>query len=322
MPRDLLITGADGFIGRSLTLAAATRGWTVRAATRSGGAVVGSAADLMVGDLGSDLDWSVALAGCDTVVHLAARVHVMEDQGEAGRQAFWRINVEATERLARAAANAGVRRLVFVSTVKVLGEGCERAYTDDDPPAPMDHYAQSKADAEQKLLAIGKETGLEVVILRPPLVYGPGVKANFLSMMKSIRRGWPLPLGALATRRSFCYLGNLIDAILFVADHPQTASGAYLVADRETPELREFVRRLARAMDKTAWLLPIPARVLEFAGWLTGNQDKARRLTRSLVVECTGLHKLNWQPPFALDEALIETVRGYPLPLEVSSGDC
>jgi nucleoside-diphosphate-sugar epimerase len=215
--------------------------------------------------------------------------------------------------LAEQAVAAGVRRFVFLSTVKVLGEESPaRPFCDSDRPAPCDAYAISKYEAEQGLFELAARTGLDVVVLRPPLVYGPGVKANFLALMNWLAKGRPLPLGALKNRRSFCYLGNLCDAILAALEHPAAVNRAFLVGDAETLALKDFVGRLALALGHPAHLWPVPAAWLEAGGALLGKGDSVRRLTRSLEIEVSGIRAaLGWQPPCAIEAGLIQTAQAY-----------
>jgi nucleoside-diphosphate-sugar epimerase len=310
MSRGLLISGANGFVGQALIRAATRRGWSVRAATRTGQPVLEEASSLAVGDLSDRTDWSAALSGCDAVVHLAARVHML---GAAHDEAaFHRVNVAATVHLARSAAAAGVRRLVFISTVKVLGEGQVQPYTDGDVPAPEDAYARSKYEAEQRLFEIAAETGLEVVVLRPPLVYGPGVKANFLNLIETVARGWPLPLGALKTRRSFCYVENLVDAIVIALDHPSAAGQRFLVADEETWPLPDMIKQLGLALGRPARLIPVPVRILRLLGALAGRRDWVHRLTDTLEVDASGISAtLGWRPPCSVKEGIKATADDY-----------
>src|SRR5450759_3115088 len=212
----------------------AQRGYTVRAAVRELSRGTGLPGEVVqISDIGADADWSSALTGIDAVVHLAARVHVMRDNALQPLTAFRSVNVLATERLARAAAAQGVKRFVYVSSIKVNGEGTQpgQPYTPDDVPAPIDPYGISKHEAEQALRQLAKETGLEVVIIRPVLVYGPGVKANFLSMMRWQHRGIPLPLGAINNQRSLVALDNLVDLIVTCLHHPKAANQTFLVSD-------------------------------------------------------------------------------------------
>jgi nucleoside-diphosphate-sugar epimerase len=301
----ILLTGASGFVGTAALTALAQRGHPVRAAARRS---LPHADTMLVTDIGPDTDWRVALAGCDAVVHLAARVHVMREGSADPLAAFRRVNTAGTLALAEQAAAAGVRALVFASTVKVLGESSARGrpFTDTDPPAPMDPYAISKAEAERGLADIATRTGMRVVALRPPLVYGPGVGANFLRLMRGIERGTPLPLGAIANRRSLVYVGNLADAIAFCVEREE-ARGAYLVSDGADLATPELVRRLAAALGRPARLLPVPAGLLRTAGALLGKRAEMERLLGDLAVAPNGLARLGWRAPFTVDEGLRAT---------------
>lgn len=266
-----------------------------------------------VGELHKGTDWSRSLAGCGAVVHLAGRVHVMADSGKAASALYRTVNVEATERLARMAAAAGVRRFVFISTVKVLGEcSGDRALNDADAPATEDAYAISTFQAEQMLFEVASETGLEVVVLRPTLVYGPAVKANFLAMMEYLARGWPLPLGALTNKRTFCYLGNLNDAILTSLEHPHAPGRRFLVGDAETLILPAFIRLMGRTLGRSASLVPVPVSLLALAGSLLGKQAQLRRLLDSLEINISGIQNtLGWHPPWSIETGLEETARWF-----------
>src|SRR3972149_1484082 len=221
--RSVLITGANGFVGQALCKRMASNGWQIRGTVRSAKQVaslpIGVQAE-QIESITADTDWSNALAGVDAVVHLAARVHVMNDTVSDPLSAFRQINVAGTERLARMAATNGVKRFVYISSVKVNGEGCEKPFTEHNIPAPEDPYGVSKWEAEQVLHKVAKEAGLEVVILRPPLLYVPGVKANFLSLLKLIDRAIPLPLSSINNLRSLICVGNLVDAIITCITHP------------------------------------------------------------------------------------------------------
>lgn len=305
----LLITGANGFIGRALCREAGRHGWRVRAATRQGVAVQGADELYATGDLAASADWDGAVSGCGAVVHLAARVH---DREQADREAYARDNARASEQLALVAAAAGVRRLLYVSTVKVLGEGGQAVYRDGDPARPVDVYGHSKLLAEQQLFAVAEQTGLEVVVLRPPLVYGPGVRANFLALLDWLDRRRPLPLGALHNRRSFCYLGNMVDAILHALVHPAAAGRPWLVADAQTLPLPEFISRTAAALGRPARLWPVPARLLGLAAAMTGKRSAWQRLGGSLEVDADGFaRELGWQAPYSIAEGLRETAAWY-----------
>jgi UDP-glucose 4-epimerase len=263
----------------------------------------------MVGEIDASTDWRVALAGCDAVVHLAARVHTMRESAQDPLAVYRETNTEATLNLARQAAQAGVQRFVFISTVKVNGEGRDVPYCETDVPAPEDAYAVSKWEAEQGLHRIAQETGLEVVILRPPLVYGPGVKANFLRLMHIVQRGWPLPLGAIRNRRSLLYLGNFVDAIRLCVEHPAAAGQTFLLDDGQAVSTPELVNALARAMGRPVRLLAVPVGVLEFAGSLLGNRAAVARLAGSLYLDSSAIRsRLGWTPPFSMEAGLAATV--------------
>jgi nucleoside-diphosphate-sugar epimerase len=264
---------------------------------------------VVVGDLGPDTDWHAALHGCDAVVHLAARVHVMHDAVGDVLGEYRRANTAGTARLAELAHAARVRRFVFVSTAKVLGEASPsgRPFTDDDPPAPSGPYALSKAQAERALERLAEDGTMRVVSVRPPLVYGPGVGANFLRLMHTVARGWPLPLGAIANRRSMVYVGNLADAIAAVLENPN-ASGPCLVSDGEDVSTPELVRRVAAALDRPARLIPVPPALFFAAGALLGRRADVERLLGDFAVVPTRLISLGWRPPYSLAQGLVATV--------------
>jgi UDP-glucose 4-epimerase len=264
---------------------------------------------VVVGAINAATAWEAALAGCDVIVHLAARVHVMDDKASDPLAEFREVNTEGTLNLARQAAQAGVKRFVFTSTIKVNGEGRDAAYRETDTPAPADPYAISKWEAEQGLHSIAQETGLEVVILRPPLVYGPGVKANFLRLMRTVARGWPLPLGAIRNRRSLLYLGNFVDAIRLCVEHAGAAGQTFLLDDGEPVSTPDLIRALAHAMGRPARLLAVPVGVLELAGALLGKRAAVARLTGSLYVDSSAIRsRLGWSPPYTMRQGLDVTV--------------
>jgi nucleoside-diphosphate-sugar epimerase len=311
----VLVTGASGFVGRALCAALIAHGSTVRGAVRSGASTQDLArgcAPAVVGDVGPDTDWREALSGVTAVAHLAARVHVMRERSVDPLAAFRRVNVEGTLQLARSAAAAGVARLVFLSSVKVNGESSARPLTEVARPAPSDAYGVSKWEAEQALSGVSRETGLPIVVLRPPLVYGPGVKANFLRLMAAVERGVPLPLGSIDNRRSLVYLGNLVDAIRMCLTHPGVAGRTYFVADGEDLSTPALVRRLAAALAVRPRLWPIPPAALAGLGALTGRRAAIERLTGSLQVDIGALRRdTGWSPPFSVDQGLAATARWY-----------
>lgn len=258
-------------------------------------------------------DWSQAMAGVDVVVHLAARVHVMRETASDPLTEFRAVNVGVTEALARAAATYGVQRLVFVSSIKVNGEATSGVpYTPDDPPAPHDPYGVSKWEAEQTLKSIAEATGLEVVVIRPPLIYGAGVRGNFLRLLKLVSLGMPLPFGAVHNRRSMVYNGNLASALMACAFHPKASGKTYLVADGEDLSTAELVRRLAIASRKRAVLVSVPPRALRWMGTLAGREAEIERLVGSLEVDSNLLRsELGWTAPFSIDDGIAETSRWF-----------
>lgn len=315
MSKRVLLTGATGFIGTALSIRMLHEGWQVRGAVRSlsdQGRLPSGVEAVSVGSIGPDTVWAHALAGVDIVVHLAARTHVTREVDVDPLVAYRMINVAATERLAHAAAAAGVKRFIYLSSVKVNGEGRAEPYTERDTPAPEDSYGISKWEAEQALHRIAAETGMEIVILRPPLVYGPGVKANFLKMMKIITKGLPLPLASVANKRSLIYVGNLVDALTACVVHPAAAGQTYLVSDGEDVSTPDLIRRTATALDLPARLFPVPASFMRLAGKLSGKSDVVNRLTGSLTIDNAKIRReLGWKPPFTLEEGLAETARWF-----------
>jgi UDP-4-keto-D-QuiNAc 4-reductase len=309
----VLVTGASGFIGSSVCECLTAAGWRVRAALRDiarEAALAAGCERTAVGEIGPQTSWGEALTGVDAVVHLAARVHVMHDTAGDPLTAYRLVNTAGTMNLARQAAAAGVRRFVYLSSIKVNGEATVpgRPFTEEDIPAPVDPYGVSKHEAEQGLLGLARETGLEVVIIRPPLVYGPGVKANFYSMMRWLHRGLPLPLGAIDNRRSLVALDNLVNLIVTCIDHPAAANQVFLAGDGEDLSTTGLLQRLAAAMGKPARLLPVPPFVLETGAALLGKRGLAQRLCGSLQVDIDKARRLlGWTPPISVDEALHRT---------------
>ncbi len=310
---NLLVTGTTGFVGRALCTEAAARGQFVRRALRSmeAGAAMD---DRAVGNIDAQTDWRTALQDIDAVIHLAARVHVMHETASDPLSAFREVNVSGTERLARQAAAARVKRLVYVSSIKVNGESTAagQAFRESDAPRPLDPYGISKWEAEQALHRIAAETGLEVVIVRPPLVYGPGVKGNFAQMLQVLRRGIPLPLASVRNQRSLLYLGNLVDALLLCATHPAAAGRTYLVSDGEDISTSDLLRALGEAMGRPARLFPFPAGLLMGAAALLGRRGQAERLLGSLRIDSGRIRReLDWQPPFTVQQGLQRTAQWY-----------
>jgi len=232
----------------------------------------------------------------------------MDDPSADPLTEFRKVNVEGTAQLALEAAKAGVKRLVYISSIKVNGEESAIAYSTDSPVAPSDPYGISKWEAEEALRRIEAETGLEVVVVRPTLVYGPGVKANFLNMMKIISKGIPLPLASINNKRSLIYVGNLVDALAVCATHPAAAGKTYLVSDGEDVSTPELLRRVAFALGVPARLLQFPVLLMKLLGKLTGKSGAVNRLTGSLTVDSSKIRQeLGWTPPFSMEEGLLET---------------
>lgn len=306
----VLVTGASGFVGTALVgrLSADSR-WQVRASSRVQPAVTTSGVEWVSGpDLSAETDWRGLLTSVDVVVHLAARVHDMTASDDRSAREFQRTNALGTARLGAQAAERGVRRLVFLSSIKVNGES--GVINDDSAEAPADAYARSKTEAERALREIGRTTPLEVVTIRSPLVYGPGAKANFQSLLSAVRRGIPLPFGAITNRRSFVGVDNLVDLIVVCLDHPSAASETFLVGDGEDLSTAQLVRRLAAAAGCPARLVPIPAWGLRLAGMMLGKSAAVQRLTGSLQVDIAKARRLlGWAPPVSVDEGLRRAVR-------------
>jgi nucleoside-diphosphate-sugar epimerase len=311
----VLITGANGFVGSAICSRLTHSGINFRPLVRNVHFVASSIYTLLpvVADLERENDWTAVLEKVTVVIHLAARVHVMDDRSEDPWAAYHRVNVAATLNLARHAAYAGVRRFVFVSSIKVNGEVTQlgQPFTADDVPAPLDYYGVSKFQAEQGLRQIEAQTGMEVVIVRPPLVYGPGVKANFAAMMHWVSRGVPLPFGAIYNSRSMLALDNLVDFLMICMQHPAAAGQTFLVSDGEDISTTELLQRTAQVMGKKTLLLPLPAFILEWGAALLGKRAMAQRLCGSLQVDISkNLHLLGWTPPLSLDQGLKKAVEG------------
>jgi nucleoside-diphosphate-sugar epimerase len=290
-------------------------GWNVRGAIRSSAkkAILPQGVDgVEIGTIDSNSEWEPVLDGIDAVVHLAARVHVMAESSADPIIEYRKTNVDGTKHLARIAESKKVRRFVYVSSIKVNGEGRPYPYTAEDPPAPVDPYSISKLEAEMALKNIADETGLEVVILRPPLVYGPGVQANFLQLIQTINRGIPLPLARIKNQRSIIFLGNLVDAVLLCINHPRAAGKTFLLSDGKNVSIAELIQKISSALGKPSRLFPFPLDLLRFLAKVTGRSNSVSRLLDSLIVDnsriCT---ELDWIPPFSMQEGLGETAKWY-----------
>jgi nucleoside-diphosphate-sugar epimerase len=290
-------------------------GWHVSGAIRSSGKKIElpqGVQTVETGSIGPNTEWSAAIKGIDTVVHLAARVHVMDDKASDPLTDYRSVNVDGTKRLLQFVELEKVRRFIYISSVKVNGEGRPTAYTEEDPPDPQDPYGISKLEAEQILHAVADKTGLQVVIFRPPLVYGPEVKANFLQMLKVIDRGIPLPFGAIKNRRSFLFLGNLIDAIVTGIYHPAAVGKTFLISDGHDISTSDLMRMIASTLGKRPRLFSFPPLLIRLLARLTGKSDMTGRLLDSLMVDISKIKKeLDWKPPFTMEEGMSETIQWY-----------
>jgi UDP-glucose 4-epimerase len=305
----VLVTGATGFIGTTLVkrMIADDRLDVRTALRRLPEASTTHVEEVQVGDIHGATNWQAALAGVESVVHLAARVHIMQDSSHDPLEEFRRVNVDGTLNLARQAAASGSVRFVYLSSIKVNGE--EGSYVETDPPRPEDAYGTSKYEAEIGLRSIAEQTGMGVVIIRTPIVYGPGVKANFQRLMRSIARGTPLPLGRVDNRRSMAGVDNLADFIVTCLLHPAAANETFFVSDGEDLSTSELVRRLARAMGRRPRLVPVPPPLIMMAATLVGKRAVAHRLLASLQVDTSKARRvLGWTPPISVDEGLRRTV--------------
>lgn len=308
----VLLTGASGFVGRAVLNAAKQRGVVVRPVFRSLASVKGQAGAALVPGLDGQADWSQALQGVEVVIHAAARTHVMREEALDPLTEYRRVNVQGTSNLARQAAAAGVRRFVFISSIKVNGEATlpDRPFTADDAPAPEDAYGISKIEAETDLRRTAQETGMEVTIIRPPLIYGPGVKGNFFSLMNWVRRGLPLPLGGVThNRRSLVGLDNLVDLIWVCVEDPKAANQTFLISDGEDLSTKELLRRIGKALSRPARLLWVPAGLIALMASLLGKKVISQRLLGSLQVDISKTCELlDWKPIVAVDEGLRRAV--------------
>lgn len=309
-----LITGASGFVGGYLCAELVKRGQSVRIASRLQQTTVPQIEQVLVGVIDDQTQWGMALEGVDVVIHLAARVHIMHDKSDDPLQAFRLVNVAGSENLARSAAAKGIKRLVYVSSIKVNGEATQanRLFSEEDEANPQDSYGLSKYEAEIALHQIAHETGLEVVVVRPPLVYGPAVKGNFITMLKVLYKGVPLPVASVRNLRSLLYVENLVDALILCASHPSAVGNTYLVSDEEDISTPELLNKLAAAMNRPIHLFSIPTYLLKSFARITGKSAQLERLLGSLQVDSDKIRReLNWTPPYTLQQGLQATAEWY-----------
>lgn len=313
---NVLLTGASGFIGRAIVdrLSINSEHHLVAGSRKDFQVQHAGIRRSHIPDLGSEGNWSDVLANMEVVIHSAARAHIMNDQSVDPLTEYRKVNVDGTLCLARQAAMAGVRRFIFISSIKVNGEEkpCGQPYTAADSPAPQDPYGISKMEAEQGLRSIAQESGMEVVIIRPVLVYGPGVKANFRSMMSWLKKGVPLPLGAIKNKRSLVSVDNLVDLIVVCIDHSAAANQIFLVSDDEDLSTTEMLKRLGDALGKPARLIPVPSACLALGGALLGKHAVIQRLCGSLQVDIRHTcETLDWHPPVSVNEGFRRTATAF-----------
>jgi nucleoside-diphosphate-sugar epimerase len=311
----IAVSGVSGLVGRGLVAQLVALGWIdVLALTRQSlPNPIGGATYVSIGDLSSLTEWHATLVGVNTVIHCAARVHVMKDNEVDPLTAFRAVNVDGTLNFARQAAIEGVKRFVFISSVKVNGESTQpgRVFTEADAPDPKDAYGQSKREAEQGLRQLAADTGMEVVIIRPPLVYGPGVKANFAALMRAVQRRIPLPLAQVRNHRNFVGLGNLVDFIMICATHPKAANETFLVSDGQALSTPELIRQISIAAGVPARLWPLPVWVLQVVAGLLGKGDVVQRICGNLQVDISKARNLlGWAPVETVQEGLKRAMKG------------
>lgn len=314
----IAVTGAAGFVGCALVKALSTRGLPVRGLVRTRNSLSCSShsnfENFIVGDIHAGTDWSHSLRDVDCVIHCAARAHILREVASNPLAAYRIVNVAGTRHLAEQAATFGVKRLVYLSSVKVHGEKTEAGsrFAHNDKPMPEDAYGVSKWEAEQALREVSARTGLEIVIVRPPLVYGPEVKGNFRRLLGLAASGAPLPFGAVCNRRSLAGLANLVDLLIRCVDHPAAAGQTLLVSDDHDLSTPALIRGLRRALGKSPRLLPVPPSILRLAGRITGKAAEVERLIGSLQVDITHTREvLGWTPPVSVDEGLRQTAKWY-----------
>lgn len=319
--KNVLVTGGDGFIGKALCLYLVKNGFSVRAQIFDSSNVdfIENAKKeaieyIETGNLLNYTKWQDLLKDREIVIHLAAKVHEMNKHEQKNINAFREVNVHLTERLAQESIKAKIKRIVFISTIKVNGEKTENGlkFKETDYPAPNDAYGISKLEAEKSLIGFSKKSEMSIVILRLPLVYGEGVRANFLRLIKLVDKGFPIPLKNIDNKRSMIFIGNLVDAIKTCASHEKASNELFLVSDCYDISTKELVNMIAEGLNKKAFITPFPIKIFKFICKLLGKEQEIDRLTGSLSVDTEKIKKLlNWNPPYRVKEGIKETVNWY-----------
>lgn len=307
----VLVTGANGFVGKALCVELFQQRFVTKAVVRSLSNQVGGVEQIVIDFIDAETDWTSALKDIDVVIHLAARVHVMNDDMLNALTEFRKINVDGTLNLAAQAANAGVKRFIFISSIGVNGNttAIGRPLSANDKPQPNNPYAISKLEAEQGLIKLSADTGMELVIIRPPLVYGLGAPGNFKQLLKVLKKKIPLPLGAINNKRSFVYVGNLVSLIIRCTEHPNAANQVFLVSDGHDLSTTELLRTCATALDTKARLFSVPQKLIEAIAAILGKRDVAQRLCGNLQVDISKARDLlDWEPPISVVDGLKATV--------------
>lgn len=311
---NVLVTGGNGFVGKAILNQLVINNYLPKVVSRVSYKFKEQFKEVLISGINIDTDWREPLDECDIVIHLAARVHIMNDVSSDPLAEFRKVNTDGTLHLARQAAKAGVKRFIYLSSIKVNGEATVNGnkFSPDDSFIPKDPYGLSKFEAEQGLHEIAKETGMEVVIIRPPLVYGPGVKANFASMIKWVNKSVPLPFGLIKNQRSLVAIDNLVSFIIRCIDHPKAANEVFLISDGEDVSTSELLRKVAKALGEKSLLIPIPVGLMSLVAKFLGKEDMADRLFGSLQVDSSKTSDLlGWQPVITMDDELKKTVDSY-----------
>lgn len=309
----ILVTGATGFVGKALVVELSNQGYKTIAAVRNTSAKLpASIPQVATGDLSGQTDWREFLKNIDIVIHCAARAHIFKDKSADPMAEYLKVNAEATLHLASQAACAGVKRFIFVSTIGVFGSESVKPFTETDAVNPETCYAISKYQAEQGLLALANQDAMEIVIVRPPLVYGPNTPGNFRKLMGLVHTGMPLPFGAVNNLRSFVALENLISFIITCINHPKAAGEIFLISDNEAHSTPELIRKISVCMQKKNYLIPVPSGLMRIMGGLVGKQEITDRLFGSLQVDNSKARRLlDWRPVISMEEQLVKTVQAY-----------